>query len=213
MPFKAPDKTSGYIRTLLKNDFGGVCAEIEEYAQKNFVPILLPETAAFLRQLILLKKPSKILEVGTAIGYSGIIMLQAAPFAMLVTIELREDYAAAAKDNLRRAGAAERATVFTGDAGEIVPVLDGGFDFIFLDGPKAQYYGYLPYLKKRLVPGGVLLCDNVLYNGMVTGEADAGKKRGMIKKLDMFLRALSDDADFTHSILPLGDGVSLSIKK
>ncbi len=213
MAFKNPGRTSEYIRSMLKSDARPNLKELEDYAQKHFIPVLLPETAVFLSQLIALKKPEKILEVGTAIGYSGQLMLYESPLSELFTIEISEDRAQLAKDFFAKSGFEKRATVFIGDAGEILPYLDGEFDFVFVDGPKTRYIEYYPYIKKRLKKGGVLLCDNILFNGYVTGEEDAGKKLSIAKKLDLFLHTLMNDGEFSTSILPVGDGLSLSIKK
>lgn len=185
---------------------------LESFAKVNFIPILLPETAVFLKQLIMLAKPRKILEIGTAIGYSGQIMLSVIDESELYTVEIEEGRAAVAKEFFSKAGYGARANIFVGDAGEIVPYLDGEFDFIFVDGPKTKYIEYFPHLKKRLKKGGILLCDNILFNGMVTEFSTAGKKLSIAKKLDQFLHTLMNDPDFITSILPVGDGLSLSIK-
>lgn len=216
MPFKTPGKTSEYIRELLclapQDD---IERAITEYADENIIAVLLPETAAFLRQTIMLRRPKRILEIGTAIGYSGIIMLKAAAKgAKLYTIELSEERIDIAKGFFEKAGLLDRVIFYTGDSTQIVPNLKGEFDFIFLDGPKAQYCEYLPFLSRLLVDGGVLFCDNVLYNGMVSGENEiTNHKGGLVKKLDLFLHKLAADRSFVTSILPVGDGVSLSIKK
>lgn len=215
MPFKTPGKTSEYIRELLAfAETDETERKITEYADKNIIAVLLPETAAFLRQAVMLSKPLRILEIGTAIGYSGIIMLKAAPkSAFLYTIELSEERIETAKGFFCDAGLIDRVVFYNGDSTEIVPNLKGEFDFIFLDGPKAQYCEYLPFLSRLLGCGGVLFCDNVLYEGMVAGEREIkNHKGGLVKKLDLFLHKLISDRTLTTSVLPVGDGVSLSIK-
>lgn len=215
MPFKTPGKTSEYIRELLK--LSGVLPwekRILEYADENIIAVLLPETAAFLRQAVMLSRPTRILEIGTAIGYSGILMLKAAPSnAKLYTVEYDERRIETAKSFFREEGLIDRVVFYAGDSTEIVPNISGEFDFIFLDGPKAQYCEYLPFLSRALALGGVLLCDNVLYEGMVSGEKEIkNHKGGLVKKLDLFLRKLMADKSLVTSVLPVGDGVSLSIK-
>ena len=119
-----------------------------------------------------------------------------------------------AKGEFEKWGYSNRAKIFVGDACEIIPLMQGEYDFIFVDGPKTRYIEFLPYLKKMLVNGGILFCDNVLFNGMVAGEQEVGKKKNsIVEKLDLFLKTLFADGDFSSSILPVGDGVSLSIKK
>ena len=119
-----------------------------------------------------------------------------------------------AKEFFSRAQVLDRATFFVGDAGEIVPQLTGEYDFIFMDGPKTRYIEYLPYLKKLLKSGGILLCDNVLFNGMVSGEEEVvAKKNSIVVRIEEFLDDLYSDEGYITSIIPIGDGLSLSIKK
>lgn len=213
MAFKTPNLTSEYIRNLLPKEQNAILLEMENYADANFVPILLPESVAFLRQLIILQKPKKILEIGMAIGYSGHVMLQSYGDSQLFCIEISEEFAEIAKNNFEKSNLSDRVTVFLGDAAEILPCIDGEFDFIFLDGPKAQYIEYFPYLKKHLAEHGMLLCDNVLFNGLISGEKQQKKPTSLVKKIDLFLNTLMSDNDLISSILPIGDGMSLSIKK
>lgn len=214
MPFKTPGKTSEYIRNLLsERDSDAIEKQITDYADRNIIAVLLPETVAFLRQAVMLAKPSRILEIGTAIGYSGIVMLRAACGAKLYTVEQSEERIETAKGFFKSAGLLGDVIFYCGDSTEIIPNLNGKFDFIFLDGPKAQYCEYLPFLSRMLNVGGVLFCDNVLYEGMVSGEKEIkNHKGGLVKKLDLFLHKLMRDTTLQTSILPVGDGVSLSIK-
>lgn len=212
MAFKTPNKTSEYIRSLMKEETDEIYKQINEYADKNFIPVLLPETASFLAQLIRLAKPKKILEIGTAIGYSAQIMLRNSN-AQLYTIEVEEKRIEIAKKFFAKAGLLDRVTVFCGDAGEIVPMLTGEYDFIFMDGPKTRYIEYLPYLDKLLKKDGILLCDNVLFNGMLSGDTEIiQKKNTIVVKIEEFLQALYNKDNYITSIIPVGDGLSLSIK-
>lgn len=212
MAFKTPNKTSEYIRSLMKEETDEIYKQINEYADKNFIPVLLPETASFLAQLIRLAKPKKILEIGTAIGYSAQIMLRNSN-AQLYTIEVEEKRIEIAKKFFAKAGLLDRVTVFCGDAGEIVPMLTGEYDFIFMDGPKTRYIEYLPYLDKLLKKDGILLCDNVLFNGMLSGDTEViHKKSSIVVKIEEFLQALYHNDNYVTSVLPVGDGLSLSIK-
>ena len=213
MPFKTPNANSKYIRSILPEERDENVRSILKFADEHTIPVLLPETAAFLRQLVYIKQPRKILEIGTAIGYSGHIMLGECT-GHLYTIEADEKSLEVARGFFERSGYGGRVTTFLGDANEIVPLFSGRFDFVFMDGPKTRYIEYLPYIKQMLEKGGVLVCDNVLFNGMVSGETELVKKKTtIVAALDKFLRALSGDGDFETSILPVGDGVSESIKK
>ncbi len=212
MPFKTPNKTSEYIRSLMKEEKDPIYLEINKYADENFIPVLLPETASFLAQIIRLAKPKKILEIGTAIGYSAQIMLRNSD-AQLYTVEVEEKRIEVAKKFFEKAGLNDRVTVFLGDAGEIVPMLTGEYDFIFMDGPKTRYIEYLPYLDKLLKKDGILLCDNVLFNGMLSGDVEIiHKKSSIVVKIEEFLQALYHNENYITSVLPVGDGLSLSIK-
>lgn len=202
-----------YIRSHLKRESDPQLRRMIEYAAENFIPILLPESAAFLRQLVMLIKPEKTLEIGTAIGFSGQLILTSGG-QKLYTVEINEELAETARKNFAEAGLEKRATVFTGDAGEILPLMDGSFDMIFMDGPKTKYIEYLPRLMRMLKSGGALLCDNVLFSGMITGEAEYKKSKStIVQGLDRFLEAVCSDDRLVTSILPVGDGISLSLRR
>jgi len=211
MPFKTPNKTSEYIRGLLPKDTE--LTPLINYADTHNIPILLPESAVFLKQLILLKQPKNVLEIGMGIGYSGHIILQNCD-AKLITIEIDKARIAAAKVFFESNSLLDRVSILEGDEGEVVPKLEMEFDFIFLDGAKSKYIKHLPFLKKMLVKGGILLADNVLFNGMIAGENETDKsKSSIVKSLRSFLECICGDADFITSINNVGDGTSLSIKK
>lgn len=213
MPFKTPSKNSEYIRTVLAPEKDERMRAIAEYADRHMIPVLLPESAALLEQLVYLKKPQKILEIGTAIGYSAALMLRNCD-GHITTVEINEDYAEIAKSNLSSLGYDGRFTVFLGDADDILPFMDGKFDFVFMDGPKTRYPVFLPHVKRMLRPGGILLADNVFFNGMVTGEGKIKhSKQTIINGLEKFLHELTSDENYSTSVLPVGDGMSLSVKK
>lgn len=213
MPFKTPGANSVYIRSVLPPEKDEKVKRILRYADDNMIPVLLPETAAFLRQVVMLVKPNKVLEIGTAVGYSGHIILGESN-CHLYTIEADEKLLGIADKFFEDSGYKGRVTSYLGDANEIVPLFSGQFDFIFLDGPKTRYVQYLPYLKRMLTDGGILFCDNVLFNGMVSGETEVVKKKAtIVTALDNFLKMITADEEFVTSILPVGDGVSLSIKR
>ena len=187
--------------------------QIREYAIINNIPILRPQTADLLFENVKSKKPSRILEIGTAVGYSGMIMMSAFDGSELVTIEKDTVSAEIAKENFEYTDCINRANIICGDAIDILPCLEGKFDFIFLDGPKGQYIKYLPYLIDLLNDGGILFSDNVLYRGMVNGKTPvAKKKKTLVKNLRLFLDALDNDDRFVSQTLEIEDGVSISKK-
>lgn len=212
MAFKTPDKTNEYIRKHLLEETDTLLKEMMQYADDNFIPVLLPESAAFLKQIVSLIKPKKTLEIGTAIGYSSQLILRNGG-EKLYTVEIKEEMLDKAKEYFARAGLEKRVVCYHGDASEIIPLMEGEFDFIFMDGPKTRYIEYFPHVKRMLKRGGVLLCDNVLYNGMVAGTEELQhKKATIINGLDKFITAVCTDPELNTSVLPVGDGMSLSIK-
>ena len=187
--------------------------KLEEYALENHVPIIRPLSREILAKEVAAKNPSKILEIGTAIGFSGCLMLNSAPNSTLTTIEIDEKSFEVAKQNFSEAGFTNRVKQILGDASEIVKTLEGKFDFIFLDGPKSQYIKQLPYLVNLLSVGGVLLADNVLFMGQVLSDIyPKHKHRSMILKLRQFIRDIQSDKRLTSEIIDIEDGLLLAKK-
>lgn len=186
--------------------------ELKDYAIINNIPILRPQTALLLAQKVKEAKPNKILEIGTAVGYSGIIMLTECD-AKLVTIEKDDNSAKIARDNFDYVGYGDRVNILCGDAINFLPDIKEKFDFIFLDGPKGQYVKYLPYLASMLNVDGTLFSDNVLYRGMVNGKIPVDKKKKtLVKNLRLFLEELSLNDGFESQTLDIEDGVSIAKK-
>lgn len=187
--------------------------KIVRFAREHYIPVMLDDTAKLLYEVTSKYQPQSILEIGTAIGYSGIIMLNASANATLNTIEMNEDSIALARKNFTQAGVYDRVNIFQGDACEIVRTLTGEYDMIFLDGPKGQYYEFLPYLKSVLNVGGVLVCDNVLYKGLVEHlPANNHKHITIARNLNKFLQMLQTDDDFDTVLHRVGDGITVSVK-
>jgi len=187
--------------------------KLEEYALENHVPIIRPLSREILAKEVAAKNPSKILEIGTAIGFSGCLMLNSAPNSTLTTIEIDAKSFEVAKRNFAEAGLTNRVKQILGDASEVVKTLEGKFDFIFLDGPKSQYVKQLPYLVNLLSVGGVLLADNVLFMGQVLSDIyPKHKHRSMILKLRQFIRDIQSDKRLTSEIIDVEDGLLLAKK-
>ena len=205
------DKTEILLNEFSKNTDSRL-QKIEDFARANYIPVMLDQTANLICTLVKLYKPKRILEIGTAIGYSGSIMLLNSD-ATLVTYEKLESSYNMAKANFEMMNLSERVTQRLGDAKELLEQEQGSFDFIFLDGPKGQYLSYLPILDKLLSGGGVLVSDNVLFKGMVADEVNTPKKHRTIKNnLTQFLRELKDNPNYHNSLVNIGDGVMISIK-
>jgi len=198
-------RTTRYLRELAK--------QMPLFSRSDEFPVLGAESAGLLRVIVTLLRPKRILEIGTNIGYSGTVMLQAAPDAMLFTIEMDEDTANMARENFASVGVGDRVQILRGRAEDILPYIKDEYDLIFLDGPKGQYLYLSTLLLPMLKRGGVLVCDNVLFRGMVSGKRKTtARKRTLVKKLDEFLRFISNSPELETSIIPIGDGMSVSYK-
>ncbi len=201
-----------YLRDLLPKR-SGLMGELEAFAREYDVPISQPETMKLLEVLIRLGKIKSVLEVGCAIGYSAIGMIDAGCHKV-DTVEISPDAARVAKENFQKAGLADKITLYFGDAKEILPALEGQYDMIFMDAAKAQYGNFFPHCMRLLKPGGLLISDNVLYKGMTaTDELLQRRKITIVKRLRNYLEMLSNHPELETSVLPVGDGVALSYKK
>ena len=190
--------------------------EIEQEALDTFVPIIRKETQSFLKVLLMMKKPLRVLEVGTAIGFSAILMSEYIPEqGHITTIEKYEKRIPIAKENFRRAGKEDQITLIEGDALEVMKSLNGSYDFIFMDAAKGQYIHYMPEAIRLLEPGGVLVSDNVLQDGDIIESRYAVDRRNRTihSRMREYLYELKHKEELQTSILPLGDGVALSVKK
>lgn len=184
--------------------------KLEKFAREHFIPVLLDDTRDLLIDTVSSLQPSSILEIGTAIGYSGTLMLLSTS-ATLTTIELSEESIAIAENTFKENGVYDRVTQLHGDAKDVLPTIEGKFDFIFLDGPKGQYIRYLPYLENLLNQGGVIFADNVLYRGMVEStEFIPHKKRTIVVNLRKYLNEVTNSGKFDTIVHKVGDGVAIS---
>ncbi len=208
------DYITEYIRATIKPNTG-LLAQLEQYADENHVPIIQPEVAALLKVLGKLNKPARILEVGTAIGYSSILFSGfLKPGGVIDTIERNEQMIELARKNIKTAGLQDTINVIAGDAMEVLGCLDKQYDMIFLDAAKGQYSEFLEQSKRMLASGGLLISDNVLYKGMIaTDELVVRRKKTIVTRMRSFLKTLCQDESFETSIIPIGDGVALSYKK
>ena len=196
-----------YQRVLLLLD------EEKQFAKDNFVPIIRPESAKILYDIVARYKPNSILEIGTAIGFSGSIMLSTSDNVVLDTIEIRENLYNRAKDVFERLGYTHRVNQYLGDAMVVLDdLLNSGnkYDFIFLDGPKGQYVRYLPKITNLLNKGGVIVADNVLFMGMVESEAHIPhRKRTIVNNLRKYLEVVNVDP-YETELLRVEDGIAIT---
>lgn len=189
---------------------------LEKEASKEGVPIIRPRTKGLLRFMIEMASPMEILEVGTAVGYSALVMDYYAPEGChITTIEKMEERIEKARENFEKYGASERITLLEGDAGDILPSLTGPFDLIFMDAAKGQYIHFLPHAKRLLKKGGLLISDNILQEEEVLESrfAVTRRNRTIHKRMREYLRAITSDPDYRTLVLELGDGTAVSLKK
>lgn len=200
-----------YLREVTpKND--GILKELEDFAEKNSVPIVQPETAQLLKTLVRTVCPERILEVGCAIGYSAILMAGETN-GTVSTLECDPEMAERARGNIERAGLSDRIHVIEADAREYFKTLSGEYDIIFLDGPKAHYIHMLNDCIRLLKPGGLLIADNVLYKGMTADDEHVIRRKiTIVKRLRHFIAAQMQRPELRCTLLPLGDGVTVAVK-
>ncbi len=201
-----------YTASLVQLHIDEKLQEKRRDALERGIPVADDETLQFLLLTLAMTKPVKILEIGSAVGLSGVAMLQACPNATLTTMELDEERYVEAKGNFAYFGVENRVNALLGDAGEILSMIDGQYDFVFLDGPKAQYEKYLFDLKRLMKKGATLFADDVLLFGWVSGEEETPqKRRSIVEKIRSYLSVITADTDFITSVVNVGDGVALSV--
>ena len=187
--------------------------KLREQAKQNGEPILRDKSFELLIKTVKEKKPQSILEIGVNLGLSSIAMLKAEPTAKLSGIEIDEKRVELIKNNYRDFGVDDRANIFLGDASEILPLLTGKYDFIFLDGPKGHYYEYLPHLLSSLNVGGTLFADNVLFRGYVDGRVKTPHRFNTTKhSMENFLREITTSPNLKTAVYDIEDGVSITEK-
>ncbi len=204
-----------YINSL---DMGNtpLLNEIEREALETFVPVIRREMQSFLKVILSIHRPLRVLEVGTAVGFSTLLFCEYGPKEMkITTIEKYEKRIPIAKENFRRAGREEQITLLEGDALEILKGLTEPFDLIFMDAAKGQYIRFLPDVLRLLKPGGVLISDNVLQDGDLIESHYAVERRNrtIYKRMREYLYELKHREELVTSIIPLGDGVTISVRK
>lgn len=206
-------KTTEYITSLVKRDDDTLEA-LEDYASKNMVPIVTKEVSRYIETLIHIIKPKKVLELGCAIGYSAILMVKSYKELKVTTIERDPKMVQAAMENFKKYGYENRIELIEGDALEVLKNIKDEFDMVFIDAGKSHYNEFYSDIVSKTSPGGVILCDNVLYKGMIADDdLVRRRKKTIVKRMRNFLDIICEDEKLITSVIPIGDGMSLSYVK
>ncbi len=205
-----------YIKELLPKE-EGLLGTLEQYAQEHLVPIVQPEIAQYLKVFTKLVKPKSLLEIGTAIGYSGALFAIEMNEGTIDTIELNEDMYAKAKETFEQLKVVVpgiKVTQHLGSAVDVIPTIEKKFDMIFIDASKGHYKAFFDLCYPMLNDGGVIVSDNVLYKGMIaTNLYLVRRKITIVKRMRKYLTFLSTHPELDTTVLPMGDGLAISIKK
>ena len=207
------ERISTYINSLDKGN-SEFLNELRRQAMADDVPIIRQETEKLLKVLIRMKQPERILEVGTAVGYSALVMAAEMPETSTVTtIEKYEKRIPIARENFSRAGET-RITLLEGDAAEVLKELKGSYDFIFMDAAKGQYLHFFPEIMRLLAAGGVLVSDNVLQDGEIIEShfLVARRNRTIYGRMREYLYTLTHHTALQTAVVPIGDGITISTK-
>lgn len=208
------DYMEEYLRGLI-GESSGKLKELEDFAKENGVPIVQKETGKFLEFMVSMKKPLKILELGTAIGYSSILMYDASKTNPdIITIERSKEMIDLAKENIKKFNLEDKITIKEGDCLEILENLDEKFDLIFMDAGKGHYNHFLPHCLRLLKEDGIIIADNVLFRGMVPSqELVKRRKITIVKRMRTYLEMVSKDETLITSVIPMGDGIAITKRR
>lgn len=215
MKIHVEDYISKYIR-VLQPPYEGVLSEIQEEAIDNDVPIVPHEVARFLSVILTMKKPKRILEIGTAVGFSASLMSKYLDDGgHITTIDRYDIMLADAKKNIARMGIEDKVTILEGDANDILPTLEGPYDVIFMDAGKGQYMNFLPHCLRLMPVGGILIADDILQGGYIAKSRYVveRRQRTIHKRLRNFLWEITHNPILETCLLPVGDGIALCYKK
>ena len=185
--------------------------KIKEKALQDHIPIIMDDTLEVIKKELLHNKPSKILEIGTAVGYSAICFSEFLQESGIIdTIEREETRVAEARENIKKAEVEDKINILQGDAVEILPTLNDTYDVVFIDASKGKYPFFLKEALRMLAPNGIIFADNVLYKGYVLSDYNKHKQRTAVRNLREFLAELQNNPELEVQILEVGDGLAIA---
>ncbi|MCI8370861.1 MAG: O-methyltransferase [Lachnospiraceae bacterium] len=208
------ERMTTYINSL-QESLPPFLADLEKESIENYVPVIRKETQNLLRVLLAATRPEEILEVGTAVGFSALFMNDCLPTSRITTIEKYEKRIPIARENFKKAGKEQQITLLEGEAADILKRLSGSYGLIFMDAAKGQYIHFLPDVCRLLKKGGILLSDNVLQEGDIIQSrfAVTRRNRTIHARMREYLYALHHHEELVTTLLPIGDGITISVKK
>ncbi len=208
------EQLQSYLESLIPARSGFIL-ELEEYARENHVPIMDLISAETILQLLRISQPSRILEIGAAIGYSSIRMALELPSTTILTVERNEERYKQAINNIKRSETEKQITILFGDALELAQEIQGQekFDVIFIDAAKGQYKRFFESFEPLLAKDGMIISDNVLFKGLVVEEIENKRRRQLVDKIKMYNEWLANHPNYVTTILPVGDGIAISKKR
>lgn len=207
------DKTDQYIKILTKINDPDLIV-LADYAKENNVPIVTKEIAKFLQTMVAIHKPTSILEVGCAIGYSAILFAKAQKNAKIITVERNPVMIDKAKENFSKYGLEDRIKLIEGDALELIKSIEGSFDMVFIDAGKSHYKIFFEDLIAKVKPGGLIISDNVLFKGKICDDDLVDRRnRTIVRNMREYLEFISTDPRFETSVIPMGDGIAITYLK
>lgn len=208
------DYIQQYIKGLIYED-SDILKQMECFAHENHVPIVQKETEKFLQLMVSIKKPLKILELGTAIGYSAIVMsMTAGRKCRITTIERDSKMIDIAKENIKKYGFQDSIDIVQGDCLDVLKSLEEQYDLIFMDAGKGHYNHFLPECLRLLKKDGIIIADNVLFRGMVASDDLVERRKiTIVKRMRKYLELVSNGHEFVTSVIPMGDGIAVTTRR
>ncbi len=185
--------------------------QIKQKALQEHIPIIMDDTLAVMEKYLTELKPKRILEIGTAVGYSAMCFTEfLASDGIIDTIEREEERVKEAKENIKNVGVENKICIYEGDAVEILPTLNNKYDAVFIDAAKGKYPFFLKEALRMIQPHGIIFADNILYKGYVLSDYNKHKQRTAVRNLREYIKEVSENPNLQTEILEVGDGLAIS---
>ena len=187
--------------------------KVKQKALENHIPIVMDESLEVIKEILVKENPKRILEIGTAVGYSASQFAKYAKEAVIDTIELNEERYKEAKENIKNIGIDDRINIYLGNAVEILPTLNDEYDVIFIDANKGKYPVFLQEAIRLSKKGSIIIADNILYKGYVMSDYNNHKQRTAVRHLREYIKETEENEKLDTKILEVGDGLAISVVK